>query len=116
MKAPLRQVRDELRHALGLQEGPVDTGTVLTTPSSVTKAQAVHSAKNCALRGVLRDIGAVAVRELANELGVAGLRPADYSEHEEVARVLKDRVLRALTDDTDGEFARSVREHLRMRG
>ena len=96
MRSEVRQVRDQLRHALGLQEGPVDTGTVLTTPNTLVKAQAVRVARSCALRSVLRDLGAVVAREMGSELSASGLRPADFADHPEVAKVLKERVLKAV--------------------
>lgn len=116
MKGEIRQIRDELRNVFGLQEGPIGTGTVLLTPSTVLKAQAIDIARRCPLRGVLRDLGAVAAREVANEMQASGLRPADYADHREIADIVLERIAKMLLDDTGSEFAASVRDHLRVRG
>lgn len=91
------------------------TAVVLVTPSSVTKAQAVDAAKRFELRGVLRDIGAVSARALADELEASGLRPADYAGFEEVSKIVQERVVRELLGKPE-EFTKVLNEFLRMRG
>ena len=71
-----REVVDELAAVFGLNEGPIPTGVVMTTPSSITREQAVQLAKSCRIRPIIRDLGALAAREMANELTAANLRPA----------------------------------------
>jgi len=110
-----KNIRDELQDAFGLFEGPIDTGTVLLTPSSVLRAQAVDIAKRCPLKGVLRDLGALAAGAISLEMEASGLRVADYADQNEVAGILLERVSQLLLDE-EGEFARSVRDHLRLRG
>lgn len=111
------KVREELARAFGLtlKEGPVSTGVVLTTPSTVQKELAVHIAKECALRNVQRDLGAVVAREIANEMQASNLRPADYADFVEISTIAQERLVAQLLKDPT-EFVRSVAEHLRMRG
>lgn len=111
------KVREELARAFGLvlKEGPVSTGVVLTTPSTVQKELAIHAAKECAFRNVQRDLGAVVAREIANEMQAANLRPADYADIVEISTIAQERLVAQLLKDPT-EFVRSVAEHLRMRG
>jgi hypothetical protein len=88
----------------------------LTTPSTISRAQAVGLAKKFPLRGVLRDLGAAVARELANEMQAANLRAADYADFKEVSDIARDRVTKLLLTDEGQEFARSVRDHLKLRG
>ena len=106
---------DQLASALGLNEGPVSTGVVLTTPGSITRAQAVTLAKDCRIDPLLRDLGALAAAEMANEMSAANLRPADFADHEEIGMILRDRLIKQLLDKPDS-FYRALGEHLRARG
>jgi hypothetical protein len=106
---------EELREVFGLTEGPTVTAQVLTTPSSVSVSQARQVARAVRVRPVIRDLAAVLARELSNEYQAAGLRPADYANDEEVARMLADRVCRAL-EDHPGAFAKYLAAYLSMSG
>lgn len=109
------EVVRELRDVLGLTEGPVNTGTVLITPSSGAHAKALHVAQHCKLDAVLRDLGAVVAREFANELQAANLRPADYAEFADLGPIIRARVMELLRSDPK-VFLASLGEQLRMRG
>ena len=54
------------------------TAQVLTLPSGVTKELAQQAIETVDLDPVLRDIGIIVAREIANELDAMALRPADY--------------------------------------
>lgn len=115
MKDTARAVAEDLEKVFGLSEGPVNTGTVLTLPSTISREQALRAAHTCPLDAVFRDLGAVLARELGNELLSANLRPADYAEFGDIIPVLRDRLVRALMADPS-KLASSVETHLRMRG
>ena len=106
---------DQLAEAFGLEEGPIPTGVVLNTPGSITREQAVVLAKDCRIDPLLRDLGALAAGAMANEMTAANLRPADFSEQDEIGSILRDRIVKRLLDQPDS-FYRSLGEHLRARG
>ena len=110
-----RTAVDELASVFGLSEGPIPTGVVMNTPSSITRQQAVQLAKDCRIQPIVRDLGALAAREMANEMTAANLRPADFAEHDEIGTILRDRIVKQLLGKPD-EFFRALGEHLRARG
>lgn len=109
------KVTEDLRGVFGLTEGPVATGSVSITPSTISREQVLHLAKTCPLDPIIRDLGAVVARELANELSAANLRPADYAEFAELGPIVRDRVIKVLLKNPN-DFLGSVAQHLRMRG
>jgi len=110
-----REAIDELAAVFGLNEGPIPTGTLLNVPSSISREQAIYLAKNCPIRQVIRDLGALTAREMANEMSAANLRPADFSTHDEIGTILRDRIVKQLLGHPD-EFFRALGEHLQARG
>jgi hypothetical protein len=106
---------DQLAEVFGLTEGPVSTGVVLNTPGSITRAQAVALAKECRIEPLIRDLGALAAGEMANEMSAANLRAADFAEQDEIGSILRDRIVKQLLDAPES-FYRALGEHLRARG
>jgi len=116
MNSRQRRVRDELRNVFGVSESFTDTATVLTTPSSVTKEQAIHTARKCPLH-LMRDLGALAARDMANELEAASLRPSDCVQFQEVIDIVRDRIIRDLLDGPGADaFNKAMAEFLALRG
>lgn len=93
---------------------PVGTGAVLTRASTLDKELAEKSVEGLDLSRVFRDLGAVAARELADELERRGLKPADFSSLDGLPKRVSKRLLDNLA--ASEVFTKSFREHLAMRG
>lgn len=66
------------------------------------------------LDGVLRDIGTIMARALADDLQQRALKPSDYANIEDLSVVLAARLAKALPKSE--AFARAFAEQLLMRG
>lgn len=93
---------------------PVGTGRVLTSPSRLSREKATKVCEEFPLDSVLRDLGAVAARELATALEGLNLRPADYAD-QDFQKVLAKRIADAVKSNPDA-FAKAVTEQLKLRG
>lgn len=98
-----------------LREGPISTGVVLTTPDAMSQREALAAAEGVKLNGVLRDMGTLAGRALADELEVEQLRPADYSEWHELSVRVRERLVQRLARGCR-EFDEALAMALRGRG
>jgi len=79
-----------------LNEGPISTGVVLTTPDGVSRREALAAAEGFRLDGLMRDLGELAGRAVADELAAEQLRPADYADWPEVSARVRERLANRL--------------------
>lgn len=107
---------DDLRAALGTTtEGIGATGRVLTLPSGVTKELAAQTIEQLDLQPILRDIGIIVAREIANELESMALRPADYVDLPDMPQMVAAMVAGELASAPDS-FVKALTDQLRLRG
>lgn len=98
----------------GGQVAPGGTGAVLTRPSGIDLEIATQVLRQVALDSIDRDLGAVAAREVANELERHGLKPADFAHLPDFPPIVAQRIVSRLVKSE--EFARAFRKYLGMRG
>lgn len=98
----------------GGQMAPGGTAAVLVTPSGISMELAAQAVRKMSMDRVFRDIGAIAAREVANELESQGLRPADYANLEDLPRVVGKRITSYLLRSE--EFSRALLQALQARG
>jgi hypothetical protein len=96
-------------------EGVV-TGLSMIRPSPISKEQAAQAVKDFQLGPVLRDLGIVCAREIANELEGMGLRPADYLGMSDLVPTVIARLADALSGSPSEVFQHSFLATLRLRG
>ena len=94
--------------------GPGGTATTLISPSSIDGDIVRMVADQVDLDGVLRDLGTIAARALADELEQKALKPSDYAAIGDLSVVLAARIVKALSKSES--FARAFTEQLLMRG
>lgn len=113
----MTKVREELAAILGTptNEGYTTTSKVLTLPSGVTKELATQAIEQLDLTQVLKDIGAIVAREIANELEAMNLRPADYVALPDMPQMVASMVAGELASAPE-EFVQALIEQLKLRG
>lgn len=109
LKAQLKEV-----FGGGGQVAPGGTGAVLTRPSGIDMELAAQVLRKVSLDSISRDLGAIAAREVANELDRHGLKPSDFADLPDFPLVVAKRIVARLTKSE--EFAKSFRQYLGMRG
>jgi hypothetical protein len=110
-----KEALEDLSRVFGRPVVEVHTAVASVTPSSVSHAQARDVAKRCVLDGVLRDLGAIAARVVADELEASGLRAADYAQFDDVATIMQERIVKELQANPR-KFSMALAEFLQMRG
>jgi hypothetical protein len=110
-------VREDLAAILGtpLDEGYTTSAKVLTMPSGVTKELATQAIEQLDLTQVLKDIGVIVAREIANELEAMNLRPADYVALPDMPQMVASMVAGELASAPE-EFVQALIEQLKLRG
>lgn len=98
----------------GGQMAPGGTGAVLTRPSGIDMELAQQILRQVALDAIMRDLGAVAAREVADELTRHGLKPSDFVNLPDFPSIAAKRIVARLAQSE--EFARAFRKYLGMRG
>lgn len=93
---------------------PGGTGAVLTRPSKLDMELASKVISVIPIDRILRDLGVVAARELADEFERRGLKPSDYRNLEGVSQKIATMIAKSVTKSE--VFDRALREHLGMRG
>lgn len=96
-------------------EGLTTTSKVLILPSGVTKDLASQAIEQLDLGIVMRDIGIIMAREIADELIRMALRPADYIDLPEMPQMVAARVGAELSL-APPEFLEALIEGLKARG
>jgi hypothetical protein len=96
-------------------EGYTTTGKVMILPSGVTKDVAAQAIEQIDLEPILRDIGIIVAREIADELQRMGLRPADYVDLPDMGHMVAARVGSEVSL-CPPPFLAALMSHLRMRG
>jgi hypothetical protein len=96
-------------------EGYTTTGKVMILPSGVTKDLASQAIEQIDLSIVMRDIGMILAREIANELERMALRPADYVDLPDMPQMVAARVAGELAA-APPEFLVALLDHIRLRG
>lgn len=91
------------------------TGTVLITPDSISKDLVSKIVKEFPLEAVIRDIGVVAARELANHIEAKGLRAAGYAELPNLSETMSERLMQELGKEPQ-VFTDAFLTQLRARG
>lgn len=107
----------ELRKAMGLKPKlqEVSTGMAMTNPTSISLEIAAAAIQEVDINPMIRDLGAIVGRELADELERLGMRPADYAGLPNNAEVMALKIASALVQMPDA-FANALAETLRGRG
>jgi hypothetical protein len=96
-------------------QAPVGTAKVLTSPSRLSNEAAEQACRTLDLDVVLRDLGAIAAREIATELESMGLRAADYSALEAIPKLMAKRLADAVKSNPE-TFSKALVERLALRG
>ena len=94
--------------------GPNGTATVSTTASSLDADLVTMVAEEMDLTDILRDVGIVTARKLADELERRALKPSDFADMPELVQLLAKRLKKALADSE--EFSQALYKQLKMRG
>jgi hypothetical protein len=100
---------------LALKETWMATGTVLTMPSGVTKELAANAIEALDLEPIMRDIGIIVAREIADVLQTMALRPADYVILPDMPQMVAARIGAELSQ-APNPFVRALIEQLKLRG
>ena len=107
---------EELKVIFGpVEEGYTTTAQVLNLPATATKDLASQSIEQLDLDPIMRDIGAIAAREIANELQAMALRPADYVDLPDMPKIVASRIAGELVA-APPLFVQSLIEQLKLRG
>lgn len=113
MPTPLEQLRAVF--PAPKEEGFTSTATVMNLPSGVTRDLAAQAIDYIDLDPILRDLGGLVAREIANELETMALRPADYVDLPDLPKIMATKVARSLSA-TPEVFVRALIEQLKLRG
>lgn len=105
----------DLEAVFGLNEIKTTTGFVMVQPSSISHELVLKVVKEFPLDTIMKDLGVVVARELANYIEAMAMRPADYAEVEDLGTVVGDRIMQALGKDSQ-IFTDALRAQLRVRG
>jgi hypothetical protein len=108
--------KDHIHRELAEVFGGLGTGTVLTKPSTISDEVVEKLVCELPLKQALKDLGAVAAREVANAIETVALRPADYADLPDLPEKLAERLVAALEGKGLECFVESFVEHLRNRG
>lgn len=112
----VKDLKDQLEDVFGGggQVAPGGTGAVLTKPSGIDMELATQLLKQMSLDAVFRDLGAVAAREVADEMDRHALKPSDFANLPDFPMVVAKRIVARLVGSE--EFSRSLQKYLGMRG
>jgi hypothetical protein len=97
------------------EENLTATAQVMNLPSGVTRELASQAIDQIDLDLILRDLGALVAREIANELDAMALRPADYAHLPDLPQLMARKVAKALSAVPE-VFAAALIEQLKLRG
>lgn len=106
---------DEFRQLFSLLEGPVDAGELLRRPQAGEVELAREVVAEMPLGAILRDLGAVAARQVGDVLLAVNVRPANSSVDATMHRDLAVRIGKALLSGS-GPFDEAMAEFLGNRG
>lgn len=110
-----RNSLDTLEEIFGLDEVKTTTSRVLTAPSGITNGLVTDMLGEFELKPIMRDLGFIVAREIADQIEAMALRPADYAQLPDLAITVAQRLMHALALD-DETFATSLVDNLKMRG
>lgn len=105
---------DKLHEVFGPPR-PVGTARVLTSPSRLSKETAEKLCQELSLDVVMRDLGAVAARVIADSLEELGLRAADYADLESIPKTLAKRIADEVQKNPES-FNKALVDQLALRG
>jgi hypothetical protein len=110
-----KDLKSELQEVMGGggQLAPGGTAAVLTRPSGLDLELATRIVRQIPLDSINRDLGAIAAREVADELQRHGLKAADIASLPDLPQLVARRLVARLV--RSDEFARSFTQHLLMR-
>lgn len=97
-----------------LGAGPGGSSMAMTSPSSLDLDLVTMVAEEMDLSGVMRDLGTVVGRALADELEQRALKPSDYYQMPELSEKLANRIKNSVANSE--EFAIAVAKILKLRG
>jgi hypothetical protein len=113
MSTPLERLRGVF--PAPKEEGLSATARVLNLPSGVTKELASQAIEQLDLDPIIRDIGFIVAREIANELEAMALRPADYVDLPDMPQMVAGMVASELAAAPE-VFVKALIEQLKLRG
>lgn len=93
----------------------IASGTVMIAPSGITIDLVTELLNTFELQPIMKDLGLIAARVLADKIEAMTLRPADYADLPDLATLLSQRLMHELAKD-DETFANSLISNLRLRG
>lgn len=96
-------------------EGYTTTSKVLVLPAGVTKDLATQAIEQLDVGPILRDIGIIVAREIADELQAMALRPADYVDLPDMPQMVAARIGSELAA-APPEFIQALIGQLKLRG
>jgi hypothetical protein len=105
----------DLEAVFGVSEVKTTTARVMTLPSTLTRELVTKVVQEFPLEAILRDLGTVTARELADYIETLALRPADYAGLPDLGSLVSERIMRALGKDSE-VFLEALTTHLRLRG
>lgn len=105
----------DLQEVFGVSEVATTTGFVMVRPSSISNELVAKVVREFPLEAVLKDLGVVAARELANYIEAMAMRPADYAGMPDLGIVVAERIMQALGKDSEA-FTDALTAQLRNRG
>ena len=111
MASPLKDLSD----VFGVVEVKTTAAKVMTSPSSISKELVTKILSEFPLDNVLRDLGVIVARELANFIEAHALRPADYADLPDLGDVLSERVMQELGKSPEA-FTTGLVAQLKLRG
>lgn len=107
---------DQLRKVFPpVVEGSTNAAQLAVLPSQVTMQLAAQAIESLDLTVVLRDIGTIVAREIADTLETMSLRPADYVTLPDLPQMVAAMVAGELAA-APPEFANALIEQLKLRG
>lgn len=93
----------------------VASGRVMTTPSGLTIDLVKDILDKFDLAQIMKDLGLVVAREIADKIESVALRPADYADLPDLSAIVSQRLMHELAKDNE-TFANSLISNLRNRG
>ena len=115
LRSPRKHVLEDLQDVFG-EWVLRSTGQVMNSPSTISGEIACSVASEMDLDRVVKDLGIVAARELADRLESHALRPADYAVLDDIGQIVAKRLVSALRGNFMEVFLKSFQTTLRGRG
>lgn len=112
MKPSMVDVLKDLEAVFGES---VSSGAVMIAPSGITIDLVSELLGTFDLEPIMKDLGLVTARVLADKIESLALRPADYANLPDLATLISQRLMHELAKD-DVTFAESLVTNLRLRG